>query len=293
MARVDRRRAAREARNARTAGRRRSGSSGRRRGSASSVESTLFFTRLRTQAKWAFAVMVIVFGAGFAFLGVGSGGLDLGQMIRDTFGNKGGGGGTSVSAAQKKVAAHPRDPKAYKTLADALERKGRTDELIAALEQYTRLKPTDVTQLNRLGRLEYNQADAAAAEANAAYAEQQSVYAGSTFGPSPTSKLGQALGQDPITQAVSTKVSTRVQEATTKYSTASQKAVQAFQKVAKVAPGADSYFNLAQAAEHFRNNKIALGAYQSLLKVETDTATKARIRAKIKSLQAALKKTGG
>lgn len=293
MARVDRRRAAREARNARTSGRRRSGSTGRSRSSASSVESTLFFTRLRTKAKWAFAVMVIVFGAGFAFLGVGSGGLDLGQMIRDTFGSKGGGGGTSVSAAQKEVAKHPRDPKAYKTLADALERKGRTDELIAALENYTRLKPNDVTQLNRLGRLEYNQADAAAAEANAAYSEQQSVYAGATFGPSSSSKLGQALGTDPITQAVSTKVSTRVQEATTKYSTASRKAVATYKQVTKVAPGADSYFNLAQAAEHFQNNKVALAAYQSLLKAETDTATKARIRAKIAQLKAALKKTGG
>src|SRR5438067_3492589 len=258
MARVDRRRAAREARNARATGRRRSAKRGRSRGSASGIESTLFFTRLRTQAKWAFAVMVIVFGAGFAFLGVGSGGLDLGQMIRDTFGAKGGGGSTSVSEAQKRVNEHPRDPKAYKTLADALERKGRTDETITALEQYTRLAPKDATQLARLGRLEYNQADAAAAEANAAYTEQQTVFAGSTFGPSSTSKLGQALGQDPITQAVSTKVSTRVQDATTKFSTASSKAITTFQKVAKVKPDSDSYFSLAQAAEHFRNDKVAV-----------------------------------
>jgi tetratricopeptide (TPR) repeat protein len=237
--------------------------------------------------------MVVVFGLGFAFLGVGSGGLDLGQMIRDTFGSKGGGGGLSVSGAQKRTAEHPRDPAAWKAYADALEKKGRTDETISALENYTRLKPKDVTQLNRLGRLEYSQADAAAAIASAAYAQQQSVYAASTFGPSPTSKLGQALGQDPITQAVSTKVSTSVQDATTTYSNASQKAVATFQKVAKVAPGADSYFNLAQAAEHFQNNKVALAAYELLLKVESDTATKARIRTKIAQLKAALKKAGG
>jgi tetratricopeptide (TPR) repeat protein len=293
MARVDRRRAAREARNARAAGGRRPAKRGRSRGSASSIESTLFFTRLRTQAKWAFAVMVIVFGAGFAFLGVGSGGLDLGQMIRDTFGAKGGGGGTSISAAQKRVNEHPREAKAYKTLTDALERKGRTDEAITALEQYTRLAPKDAGQLARLGRLEFAQADAAATEANAAYTEQQTVYAGSTFGPSPSSKLGQALGSDPITQAVSTKVSTRVQEATTKYSTASAKTIATFQKLTKLKPGQDSYFNLAQAAEHFQNNKVALSAYRSLLKVEKDTATRARIRAKIASLQASLKNRGG
>jgi tetratricopeptide (TPR) repeat protein len=237
--------------------------------------------------------MVIVFGAGFAFLGVGSGGLDLGQMIRDTFGTKGGGGGPSVSEAQKRVNAHPRDPKAYKTLADALERKGRTDEVIAALENYTRLAPKDASQLARLGRLEYNQADAAAVEANAAYAEQQAAFAGNTFGPSPTSKLGQALGQDPITQAVSTKVSTRVQEAQTKYTTASSKAVATFRKLAKVRPDADSYFSLAQAAEHFRDDKVALSAYTKLLALERDPATKARIRTKITSLKASLKQAGG
>jgi tetratricopeptide (TPR) repeat protein len=237
--------------------------------------------------------MVIVFGLGFAFLGVGSGGLDLGQMIRDTFGSRGGGGGLSVSAAQKRTVEHPRDPAAWKAYADALEKKGRTDEAIGALENYTRLKPRDVTQLNRLGRLEYSQADAAAAVASAAYAQQQSVYAASTFGPSPTSKLGQALGQDPITQAVSTKVSTSVQDATKKYSNASQKAITTFQKVTRVAPGADSYFNLAQAAEHFQNNKVALGAYQSLLRYENEAGTKAQIRAKIASLKAALKKAGG
>jgi tetratricopeptide (TPR) repeat protein len=240
-----------------------------------------------------FAVMVVVFGAGFAFLGVGSGGLDLGQMIRDTFGSKGSSGVPSVSSALKRTQAHPRDPAAWKSYADALEKKGRTDDAIAALENYTRLKPKDVTQLNRLGRLEYSQADAAAAVAQAAYAQQQSVYASSTFGPSQTSKLGQALGTDPITQALSTKVSTSVQDATTKYSTASQKAVATFQKVAKVAPGADSYFNLAQAAEHFQNNKVALGAYQSLLKYEPEAATKAQVRAKIAQLKAALKKAGG
>ena len=188
---------------------------------------------------------------------------------------------------------HPREAKAYKTLADALERKGRTDEAITALEQYTRLAPKNAEQLARLGRLEFAQADAAATEASAAYAEQQTVYAGATFGPSASSTLGEALGSDPITQAVSTKVSTRVQEATTKYSTASSKAIAMFQKLTKLKPGPDSYFNLAQAAEHFQNNKVALSAYRALLKVEKDTATKARVRAKIASLQAALKQTGG
>src|SRR5919206_4957832 len=147
MARADRRRAAREARNARAAGRRRTG--GNRGTPARAVENQLFFTRLRSQAKWAFALMVIVFGAGFAFLGVGSGGLDLGQMIRDTFGSKGGGGGTSISKALKEVQKHPREAAAYKKLADAYHAKGKTDEEISTLQQYTRLAPKDGDALVR------------------------------------------------------------------------------------------------------------------------------------------------
>src|SRR5690242_17283795 len=111
MARADRRRAQREARAARPANRRTGG--GRRTVPASAIENQLFFTRLRSQAKWAFALMVVVFGVGFAFLGVGSGGLDLGSLIQDAFGTKGG-GGTSISKAQKEVAKHPRQAQGYK-----------------------------------------------------------------------------------------------------------------------------------------------------------------------------------
>jgi len=237
--------------------------------------------------------MVLVFGAGFVFLGVGSGGLDLGSLIRDTFGTKGGGGGTSISAAQNEVQKHPREPKAYKVLADALERKGRTEQEISALEQYTTLAPKDASQLERLAKLRFTQADNAATEASAAYAEQQVALAGSKFGPSQTSKLGQALGQDPITQALSTKVSARVQQATATYQTASAKAIAVFKQLVKLRPDQASFFELAQAAEHFNNMKVALSAYRSLLKVERDPATKAQVRAKIASLRAALKKGGG
>src|SRR5438128_12027611 len=135
MARVDRRRAERQARHARaTAGRRPSGKRGQ---SARVIEHTLFFTRLRQQAKWAFAVMVLVFGVGFVFLGVGSGGLDLGQLVRDVFGSKGP-TGTSISKARDEVAKHPREAQAYKKLADAYARKGRTDDAMTTLEQYVK-----------------------------------------------------------------------------------------------------------------------------------------------------------
>ena len=235
--------------------------------------------------------MVIVFGAGFAFLGVGSGGLDLGSLIRDTFGNKGS-SGTSISSAQKQVAKHPRDAHAYKVLADAYERKGRTAEAAAALQQYVALRPKDAAQLEHLAKLQSNEARAALQDAQTAYTAQQYALAGSTFGASPTSKFGQALGQDPITQAVSTKVTSATQEATSRYQSASSAAIATFQKLTKARPDQASYFVLARAAEEFQNTPVALSAYKALLKLVSDPATKRGIKARIAALQPAPKKGG-
>jgi len=113
----------------------------------------MFFPRLRNQAKWAFVFLIVIFGGGFVFLGVGSGGLDLGSLIRDAFG-RGGSSTPSVSKAQEEVIKHPLDPVARKDLANALEKKGRVDEAIIAWTQYTNLRPKDVNSLQHLAQLE-------------------------------------------------------------------------------------------------------------------------------------------
>jgi tetratricopeptide (TPR) repeat protein len=292
MARADRRRAQREARAARPGNRHTGG--GKRTAPASAIENQLFFTRLRNQAKWAFALMVVVFGAGFAFLGVGSGGLDLGSLIQDAFGTKGS-SGTSVSKALSEVDKHPRQAQGYKVLADAYVRKGRTADAVSALEQYVRLAPKDAAQIARLGKLQSDEARAALTDAQAAYASQQYATAGSTFGASPSSTFGQALGQDPITQAVTTKVSTATQQATSRYQTAAAAAIATFQRLTKALPNQDSYFQLARAGEEFQNTKVAVAAYTALLKrhLVTDTATKRGIKARIAALQPAAKQGGG
>src|SRR5439155_507056 len=175
MARAAPRRAQREARAARPGNRHTGG--GKRTAPASAIENQLFFTRLRNQAKWAFALMVVVFGAGFAFLGVGCGGLDLGSLIQDAFGTKGS-SGTS------------------------------------------------------------------------------------------------------ITQAVTTKVSTATQQATSRYQTAAAAAIATFQRLTKALPNQDSYFQLARAGEEFQNTKVAVAANTALLKrhLVTDAATKRGIK---------------
>jgi tetratricopeptide (TPR) repeat protein len=288
MARADRRRAQREARNAR--GTRRG--SGRPRGaSARAVESQLFFTRLRTQAKWAFALMVIVFVVGFAFLGVGSGGLDLQSLVQDVFGAKGG-GGTSISKAQKEVDKNPRDPTGYRKLATAYESKGRLTDAVNALKQYVALRPKDAAQLQHLAQLEKTQADNALSDYQLAYYASQSSNAGTTFGPPASSKLAQALN-DPIASAVTSRDSTRLQQAQTAYQTASTDALATYKKLAQVQASQTAYFQLAQAAEHFGDAKTAISAYRHVLKQSSDPTTKAQVRAKIKSLRGTLPKAGG
>jgi tetratricopeptide (TPR) repeat protein len=254
----------------------------------------MFFPRLRNQAKWAFVFLIVVFAGGFIFLGVGSGGLDLGQLVRDAFGNKGTSTG-SVSDAQKAVAERPFNPIARQKLADVYERKQQIPEAITAWEGYLRLRPRDVNALRHVGQLELSQADRYLQDAQLAAFAQQQAGANSPFTPSTTSKLGQSIGQNPIANAVSTRASTQLQEASTNYQTTSSKAISTFQRVVKLTPNdQQSVFALAQAADTLRNTPVAIQAYTRLLGFNLDAATKAQIRARIKTLQSSqAASTGG
>jgi tetratricopeptide (TPR) repeat protein len=245
----------------------------------------MFFPRLRNQAKWAFVFLILVFGGGFVFLGVGSGGLDLGQLIRDAFGNSGT-SGISVSEAQKRVQERPVNAIRRKDLANALEKKGRIDEAIGAWTEYTKLRPQDVTALRHLGQLELGQADRYLREAQLASLAQQDAGVGSPFRPSSTDKFGQALGEDPIAAALAGKASTKLQQASVKYQTAATRAVATYQLIVKVRPNDEqAVFSLAQAADTLQQTPIAIRAYKRLLKFNLDARTAAQIRARVKTLQ--------
>jgi tetratricopeptide (TPR) repeat protein len=247
----------------------------------------MFFPRLRNQAKWAFVFLIIVFAGGFVFLGVGSGGLDLGQLMRDAFGN-GGSSGPSISSAQKKVAERPFNAQARKELAQAYENKGRTDEAIAAWLEYGKLRPKDVVALRHLGDLELGQASTAFQDAQLASLQQAQAAAGNQFRPT-SGKLGQALANDPLTNAATAKASTAYQTAVTKYQTAAGRATSTYQQITKLQPkNQEALFALAQAADTLHQNVVAISAYKRLLKLDLDASTKGQIRARIKTLQ-----TGG
>jgi tetratricopeptide (TPR) repeat protein len=253
----------------------------------------MFFPRLRNQAKWAFVFLILVFGGGFVFLGVGSGGLDLGQLLRDAFGSSGG-SGASVSEAQKEVQQHPFQPAARRDLATALEKKGRVDEAIDAWIQYTRLRPKDVSALRHLGQLELGQADRYLRQAQLASLAQQQAGLGSPFRPAQTDTFGQAVGADPISQAMSTKASKELQDASSKYQTAATKAIGTYQAIVKVRPDdQQALFSLAQAADTLGQTTVAIRAYKKLLTFNLDPSTAAQVRQRVKTLQQSGGSTGG
>jgi tetratricopeptide (TPR) repeat protein len=245
----------------------------------------MFFPRLRNQAKWAFVFLILVFAGGFVFLGVGSGGLDLGSLLRSAF-DRGGSSGGSVSAAQKKVQERPYNAPARKQLAQVLENKGRTDEAISAWLAYGRLRPKDADALNHLGSLELGQANVYLQQAQVASQAQADAGVGAAF--TPSGKLGSVLGNNPIASAAANKASGDYQAAYSKYQTYASQALTTYKQVVKLQPkNQQALFSLAQAAESLQQLKVAIRAYGKLLTFPLDRSTKAQIRARIKTLRQA------
>jgi len=244
----------------------------------------MFFPRLRNQAKWAFVFLIVVFAGGFVFLGVGSGGLDLGQLLRDAFGRKGPSTG-SISKAQDDVRQRPYNAPARRALAVVLENKGRTDEAIAAWLQYGKLRPKDVSALRHLGRLEQGQAETYLQQARLASFAQREAGAGSAFTPT-SGKFARALGQDPISAALTSKAGTQLQEASAKYQTAVTQTVSTFEQIVKLQPkDQQAVLLLAEVADDFQQTTVAVRAYKRLLTFNLDSHTKAQIRQHIKKLK--------
>jgi cytochrome c-type biogenesis protein CcmH/NrfG len=245
----------------------------------------MFFPRLRNQAKWAFVFLIVVFAGGFIFLGVGSGGLDLGQLMRDAFG-QGGSSTGSVSDAQKDVQERPFNALARKKLAEVLTAKGRTDEAIQAWLEYGKLRPKDVNALQRLGELELAQANLSFQQAQLASIAQTQASAASAFRPS-SGELAQAFSDDPLAAAATSKASAQFQAASTQYQASATRAISTYQQIAKLQPkNQEALFALAQAADTLHQSSVAVSAYQRLLKLDLDATTKAQIRERIKTLQA-------
>ena len=109
----------------------------RRHAGGGNPNQQLFFVRLRRGQKWLYALLAVVFAVTFAGVGVGSGGGGLSQLYTGLFG----GGGSSVSKAQREVAKNPA--KGYRDLATAYESNGNNAQAITSLQSYVSVKKKD------------------------------------------------------------------------------------------------------------------------------------------------------
>jgi DNA-binding SARP family transcriptional activator len=248
-------------------------------------EEQMFFMRLRRGTKPIFIFLAVVFAASFVLLGVGSGSSGIGDLLRGNF-HFGGSSGPSISKAQDKIEKNPNDAPAYLDLAKAYEAKGRTDDAIGALTSYVKLRPRATSALQELAGLYLAKGESYQRQVQAAQLDEQDATLGTVFGPAATSKLSQAIGQDPITTALTTKAQTEVSSVYTKMQAAYGKATATYKTLASNSPRDPSLqLQLAQAAEAANDMSTAVAAYKKFLKLAPDDPSAGVIRQRLKELE--------
>jgi Tfp pilus assembly protein PilF len=271
----------------------------RRPGGGGGVEQTLFFQRIRRQAKWVFVLLALVFAGSFVVYGVGSGSTGIGDLLRGNFSGIFGGGGSSgspsVNKAQKEIEKNPKNAQAYRDLASAYEKQNDDQGAIGALESYIQLKPKDVGAMRELAAEYDSRVQTQYADYQVAQFDQQAAQP-SNFGPAPNSALGKALANQPspITQAVSQATNTRVNDALQGLETTLSTQEQLYAKIVKLDPtDPQSLLQYAQSAQSAQDAKAARAAYQKFLKLFPDDPSAAYARQQLKTLGPAVSPSSG
>lgn len=249
-------------------------------------EDTLFFNRIRKQAKWVFIFLAVVFAGGFVLFGVGSSNV---SGLSDIFsGIRGGGGGPSVSKALKQTEKNPKDAQAWHDLATAYDSKGDLDNAVGAWQTYTQLRPRDVDGLTQLATDYAQQLAVQTQEAQAALAAVQSAQ-GTTFAPPSSTPLGRALGsiEDPLATAASSSAQQQYQQAFDARQATATTLADVYSKIAKLQPAEPSaQLQLAQAAQDAGETSTAIAAYKKFVELAPFDNQVPYAKQQIKALQA-------
>ena len=246
----------------------------------------MFFPRLRKNAKWMFVFLALAFAIGFVGFNVGSGGggTGIGDLLLTPQGS--GSDAPSAGEAREAIEKNPNDVQAYRDLANALALEGDNAGAISALEEYTGRRPKDVEAKLELARLYVARGDRLNQQALQAQAEASTALAGTAFAPPSTNPLGQALGQDPITEAVTGRVNERLNEIFTRMQTEYRLAVSVYADAARLRPRDETLqFELARAAESANDTDAAIAAYERVLELAPDDPSAPAVRDRIKQLR--------
>lgn len=243
----------------------------------------MFFPKLRARAKWVFLFLAIAFAASFVLFGVGTGFGGLQDIILQ---ERAVGGGPSEDDARERIEDNPRDAQAWRDLATALQNQGNTEESIEPLARYVQLRPSDIDAQRELAGLYLRQADQYRVQAQLAQLALQQDVPGATFQPPSSAKIGEALGTDPLSEALSARHNEALSEAFTNMSQAYTKAVAAYKKVAAAEPNdAAVQFELAQTAEAANDLDTAIAAYKRFLELAPEDQSAEAVRERIKQLE--------
>jgi Flp pilus assembly protein TadD len=271
----------------------------RRPGGGGGVEQTLFFQRIRRQAKWVFVFLAVVFAGSFVVFGVGSGSTGIGDLLRGNFGGIFGGGSSSgspsIDKAQKAIAKNPKNAQAYRDLASAYEKQNDDEGAIGALERYVELKPKDVGAMRELAAEYDSRAQAEYSDYQAAQFDEQAAQP-SNFGPAPNTPLGKALTSQPspITEAVGTAANVRVNDARQRLQETLSAQEQLYAKIVKLDPAdPQALLQYAQSAQSSLDVAAARAAYQKFLKLFPDDPSVPYAKQQLKTLAAAVSPPSG
>jgi tetratricopeptide (TPR) repeat protein len=241
----------------------------------------MFFPRLRRHAKWMFVFLALVFALGFVVFGVGAGGTGIGDIFRDQNTSS----GESVSSAQKKADAHPRDPQAWRNLSTALQTEGETAAAIVALDRAIALRPKSPDAYRELAGLHLTRASEYQQELQDAQLRAAFRAPGLSF-PSLATKSGQSALTDPLDSAVSSGVTDEISTIYQQAASEATQAVQAYKKLAAIQPNDPNVqLELAQAAQQTGDAATAIAAYEKFLKLSPDDPNASVVQAQLKQLR--------
>jgi tetratricopeptide (TPR) repeat protein len=257
-------------------------------------EDTMFFPRLRRQAKWMFVFLAVIFGLGYVIFNVGGTipGTGLGDILQ---GLGQGTSGPSASDARSKIEDHPNDPAGYQELATALQRDGKSDEAIEPLSRYVQLKKNDRAALSNLAGLYLTKGRRLQDEAVQVQNRLIQVTGGDLFSPGQSSKFGQQFGQGQITQLEANQLNQQLSERSIAAQEAYRNAARVYGDLVRVTPDAQEaeqpslFLQQAFAAQSAGDYKAAIKAYKRFLVLSPDSPNAAGVKQQIAQLQAALK----
>ena len=205
-------------------------------------QEQLFFQRLRVHAKWVFVLLALVFALGFVFFGVGSGSTGISDVLQNAFNFGNERRHVDLEARRRRPHKHPKDAKAWRDLATALEQKQRTQDAMTRPRALHRAAPEGPERARR-ARLPVRHARDQLLRTTTQRAQQQMADAGvarrrpsrrrrrprsGRRSPSPT-----AL-QDPISAAVASSRPRGSRRRYSSYQSAQRSAESAYQQL--VAP---------------------------------------------------------